>query len=338
MSAIEPKATIIVVPRERFSYTQQSLESIYQNTNIPFKLIYVDGNSPRKIKQYLEAQAKEKGFQLIRTDHFLSPNEARNIGLAQVNTKYIIFVDNDILVKPDWLQNLVQCADETDAAVVQPLCYEGENFERIHMVGGKSEFRQVKGKQWLVEKRPFMHLPIQKLNTTLKREPTEIIEFHCVLARKDLFTEIGSLDQNLLSMTEESDFSLEVSRAGKTIYFEPSSVMTYVAPPPLAWSDLPFFYVRWSNIWRQKSIMHFKDKWNLDESAPILKHASDFVINHRRLAYLDSNTFQKDFPQKLKYTFKKLVFKGIGITINLILFLKRNSTFSQKFQTETQGD
>ena len=44
----EPQVTIVVSPRERFSATKESLESIYQHTKIPFKLIYVAGNSPRK--------------------------------------------------------------------------------------------------------------------------------------------------------------------------------------------------------------------------------------------------------------------------------------------------
>lgn len=53
-----PSVTIVVVPRERFSYTRESLESIYQNTELPFKLIYVDGNSLRPVKEYLETQAQ----------------------------------------------------------------------------------------------------------------------------------------------------------------------------------------------------------------------------------------------------------------------------------------
>ena len=48
-----PKVTLIVTQRERFSFTQPSLESIYHHTNLPFELIYVDGNSPNDIRQYL---------------------------------------------------------------------------------------------------------------------------------------------------------------------------------------------------------------------------------------------------------------------------------------------
>jgi hypothetical protein len=71
----EPIVTLVVVPRERFSCTQESLESIYANTDIPFKLIYVDGNSPAYVRRYLEAKSQEKNFKLIRTNYYLSPNQ-----------------------------------------------------------------------------------------------------------------------------------------------------------------------------------------------------------------------------------------------------------------------
>ena len=78
---MNPSVTIVVVPRERFSYSRESLESIYQNTELPFKLVYVDGNSPQAIAQYLQVQAKQKEFELIRTDYYLYPNQARNLGI-----------------------------------------------------------------------------------------------------------------------------------------------------------------------------------------------------------------------------------------------------------------
>ena len=53
-----PQVTIIVVPRERFQFTQKSLESLYQNTQHSFRLIYVDNNSPEHIREYLENQAQ----------------------------------------------------------------------------------------------------------------------------------------------------------------------------------------------------------------------------------------------------------------------------------------
>ena len=55
-----PEVTLVVVPRERFSCTAQSLESLYANTRVPFNLIYVDGNSPPTVQQYLKTQAQHR--------------------------------------------------------------------------------------------------------------------------------------------------------------------------------------------------------------------------------------------------------------------------------------
>lgn len=83
---VEPIVTIVVVPREQFSSTRDSLESVFRHTESPFKLICVDGGSPRQVQRYLEARAREKGFRLIRSDRYLPTNQARNIGLEHVTT------------------------------------------------------------------------------------------------------------------------------------------------------------------------------------------------------------------------------------------------------------
>ena len=57
-----PNVTIVVVPRDHFSDTRESLESIYANTDLPFDLVYVDGGSPRRIARYLREQSKAGTF------------------------------------------------------------------------------------------------------------------------------------------------------------------------------------------------------------------------------------------------------------------------------------
>ena len=139
-----PIITLIVVPRERFSYAQKSLDSLYDHTQIPFKLVYVDGKSPRGLRRSLEQQSIEKGFKLIRTEQYLYPNQARNIGLQYADTKYVAFVDNDVIVSPGWLRSLVQCAEETDAAIVGPLmCQHEPVHQEIHFAGGESDRKSV---------------------------------------------------------------------------------------------------------------------------------------------------------------------------------------------------
>jgi len=58
-----------------------------------------------------------------------------------------------------------------------------------------------------------------------------------------------------------------VARAGGSIYLEPASVITYLDGPPLEWSDMPFYALRWCDEWTLASLHRFRDKWHLTEDA-----------------------------------------------------------------------
>ena len=265
-----PLVTIVVVPRERFSYTRESLESIYQNTELPFKLVYVDGNSPQPIKQYLEFQAEQKQFELIRTDYYLYPNQARNLGLAKVDTKYVLFADNDIVVRSGWLQALIDCAETNSADIVSPLMcqYDKPIHEEIHCAGGESRIIvDVKGRRRMREKmyKQGHTISAMAMQSKLQRSPTELCEFHCMLARTSLFEELGYLDEQMLNTKEHIDFCMNALKAGHTVYFEPDSIVTYVPAIPLEWSDLHYYMLRWSDRWELESLARFRQKWELSE-------------------------------------------------------------------------
>jgi GT2 family glycosyltransferase len=292
VSAAEPEVTIIVVPRERFSCSPRSLESVYSNTPVPFRLIYVDGGSPARIKRYLQKQSKEKGFKLIRTERYLSPNQARNIGVRESTTKYVAFVDNDVEVSPGWLPALLQCAQETGAALVGPLyCIGLPVHEVVHMFGGEAAIREINGRRRLVEKLRFCDRPLSEVLPHLRRESSEIIEFHCMMARRDVFRQLGPLDERLLGTREHIDLCLQVRNAGGSIWLEPKAVATHLAPAegsvalsePLPWTDIPYYLLRWSDAWGQSSLRHFEQKWNLDGNAEnLLTH---WLRPHRQVPF-----------------------------------------------------
>src|SRR5262245_3255322 len=101
-----PKTTIAFVPREVFSTTSRALNTIYAQTDMPFELICIDGNSPPPTRSFLEQEARQRSFTLLRTNTYLSPNQARNLALQHVRTPYVAFVDNDAIVSNGWLAAL----------------------------------------------------------------------------------------------------------------------------------------------------------------------------------------------------------------------------------------
>ncbi len=303
----EPQVTLVVVPRERFSCTSESLESIYQYTDIPFELVYVDGNSPDKVREYLEEQSRLHGFNLIRINRYLSPNTSRNIGLSHVKTKYVAFLDNDVIVSPGWLERLVECAEETNATVVGPLMGQDKPVhEIVHFAGGESHIwidntgdrprRRLREKMYKQGKR------VAEVRDELQRHETELAEFHCVLVRRSIFDRLGPLDEGMLNTKEHLDFCMSVREAGETVYFEPASLVTYVPGPPLELTDLPFYMLRWSDAWQLNSLHRLRDKWNLDEDAY-------FQIKYKRMGWRRRKSILMPLSERLTFGIKSGFFE-----------------------------
>lgn len=297
----EPQITIVVVPRERFSYTQASLESIYKYTEVPFKLVYIDGNSPAKIKTYLETQAQVKGFKLVRIDRYLPPNHARNIGLNYVDTRYLVFMDNDVVVSPGWLQTLYNCAEETEATVVGPLmCQDEPVHQTVHFAGGESRIvTDIKGKRHMREKMYKQGQQVAEVLPSLQRTETELAEFHCVLVRREIFDRIGNLDPQMLCTKEHLDFCITVREAGGKVYFEPAAIVTYVPGLSLELSDLHFYMLRWSDAWTLASLDYFREKWKLAEDGY-------FRIKYKKLGSRRKRSIIKPVVRKLKKSAQKV--------------------------------
>lgn len=295
----EPAITIIVVPRERFSYTRESLESIYEHTETPFKLIYVDGGSPAHVKNYLASQAIKNNFRLIRTEHYLSPNHARNLGLREVTTKYVVFIDNDVVVTPGWLQAMLDCAETTEATIVSPLVCQYEPLHtEVHCAGGETGVRlEVKGnstRRKIIEKIYKQGRKVADVRPHLQRQETGLAEFHCMMVRTEIFEKIGILDEGLLNTKEHVDLCIMVQNEGGKIYLEPDSLVTYVPGPPLEWSDLQYYMLRWSDAWELASLKRLLEKWNLTED-------EYFKNKYKRLGWRRSMTIISPIAQKMPF-------------------------------------
>lgn len=264
-------ATIVVTQRDRFGLAVQSLDKLLQETPGVFELIYVDGGAPRHIGEALKERCEAQGFRYIRHDCYLTPNQARNIGQRSAETKYVVFIDNDVIVAPGWLDALVSCAEETGAEIVTPLiCQNLPVHQEVHQAGGEFSDDPEEFFKGPVEARRITdrhtHQGERVSELDLRRGPVQNSEFHCVLARREIFDLWGDLDEGLMATKEHIDFCMTVQKNGGRVILEPASVVTFVFPcreHPVHLEDWPYFALRWSPKWQRKSLEHFREKWSL---------------------------------------------------------------------------
>src|SRR5215831_19644541 len=204
------RATIVMTARERHSLAATALESIVQHTARPYRLMYVDCASPEWLRDMLDARAAEWGLDVVRFDQPLWPQQARHRVIDRIASDYTVFIDNDVLVEPGWLEALVACADETGAGIVAPLYLWGDGVRpaKIHMAGGRIEQTEVPGGKVLREWHQLANADPNRVK--LERQPCDFAEYHCMLVRTELLRDGAVLDPTIRCVHEHVDTALSV--------------------------------------------------------------------------------------------------------------------------------
>src|SRR5579872_454272 len=228
--------TIVIVVREQFGRARLSLQSILQTTPRDCPIIYVDANSPPDVVRDIERAGDR--LQVIRKDHYLPCNKARNLALKHVRTKYVVFIDNDVLVWPGWITSLIKCGEETGAWLVGPLyCIGGPDSQEVHTAGADARIIEEHGRRRIHELHHHCGKPADEVRALVGRTPRDELEFHCMLARTEVFDRLGPLDERLLVAFGHMDLCMTVRNANQKVFIESAATVTYLAPPPLGWSD-----------------------------------------------------------------------------------------------------
>jgi GT2 family glycosyltransferase len=280
--------TLVIVPRERFSRMRRCLESVYQHLPPRSPVIVVDGASPQPLGSWLAGESNRRGFRLIRTEHLLTPNEARNLGGRAVDTPWMAFIDNDVLVSDGWLAALRRSAEANGAAMVAPITLEGEwEQDKIHDFGGHLEPASPGAPRSCRVRQPFCHDRYSQVRHQLRSGPADVLEFHAFLLRTDAFHQIGGMDENLLNTREHVDFSLEAEKRGVVRWVEKDAVITHLLGEPFKRMDFPYYLLRWNEQWNRRTMDYFFAKWGFAADEAFWRSHFQWLCNRRRMALRD---------------------------------------------------
>ncbi len=234
------------------------------------QLIYVDGGAPTDVSAELQSLVEQHGGEWIRRDCVLAGNEARNLAMPFVDREFVVFIDNDVIPAPEWVERLIECADETDAAVVGPLILHGpsEQSKQIHIAGGRLSI--VDG---VMVENHHLHAyqDIDAVRSQLERQRSDQLEFHSILMRSSFARDIAPFDEEIRTMGENEDVTLAATARGLECWFEPSASVTYLTMIRLEDYELGYWQLRWSEEWNRRSLERCGEKWGIsvDEGWPV---------------------------------------------------------------------
>lgn len=214
-----PEVSIVILNWNKTHTTAQCVAMLHQYTEKQFEIIVVDNGS--EFSEFINLQKLCGGrSKIIRLKSNKFFGEANNLGVEEAKGKYIMLLNNDAFVTPNWLS---------------PLYEELTKNEEIGLVGPKFLFPNGQ----LQEAGGIMSACGQGIQIgkfldpdspafQIKRE-VDYCSAAAVLCRKNDYLDILGFDLIYEpAYYEDGDFCMKIKQKGKKIIFQPESVVYHV--------------------------------------------------------------------------------------------------------------
>jgi hypothetical protein len=257
-----PLVYIIILNWNGKEDTIACLRSIERVKYPNFSVILVDNASSDGTVEYVKD--KFPSVKIIANSENLRFAGGNNVGIKYAlerNADYVLLLNNDTEVAPDFLPELVRAAEnDKSIGIAGPKIYYYEGNKMIWFAGGKVEF----WKGWI------SHIGIREPDYgqyDFARE-VDYITGCCMLVKREVIEKIGKLDESFFIYGEDADWSLRASRAGYSLVYVPSSIIWHKVSASSG-GNLSWFK-NWNKLKSQLRLMARYAKWYNWLTIPIL--------------------------------------------------------------------
>lgn len=230
------EVTILILNWNGKHWLEKFLPSVIQNLGDEAHLLVIDNGSTDESVSFLKQSFSE--IELVILDKNYGFTGGNNRGLSYVKTPFVLLLNSDVEVGPDWLNPLLNTIkSDSSVAAVQPKVrsyHQKTHFEYAGAAGGfldKFYYPFCRGRIFdtLEEDKGQYDQPI----------PIAWATGACCLIRMDVIKQIGLFDEDFFAHMEEIDFCWRAQNHGYKILVEPRSVVYHVGGGTLPQSS-PF--------------------------------------------------------------------------------------------------
>jgi len=205
---------IVICVHNALEDIRRCLESIDKFTNPPFRLILVDDGSSEPTQEYLEDYAHEKtDCLLLRNEEAGGYTRAANRGLRSSTAEFIVLLNSDTIVGPEWLDRMYSAIISNDeCGVVGPLSNTAswQSIPKLDVNG-----------DWADNPLPI-GTSAEKMSrhiaqySGMTRPEAKLLNGFCLMIKRATINDIGYFDEEYFGTGygEEDDFNLRARNAG----------------------------------------------------------------------------------------------------------------------------
>ncbi len=213
----EPEVSIVIPVYNQFGYTYNCLKSIHAHTqDVTYEVIIADDCSTDNTKQL---EVVFPGVKVLHNEENLRFLLNCNNAAKYARGKYILFLNNDTQVQPDWLKPMVELMEQ-DAQVGMvgsKLVYADGSLQEAGGILWKD------GSAW-----NYGHIQNPDAPEYSYVKEADYISGASIMIRTSLWKEIGGFDTAFApAYYEDTDLAFEVRKHGYKVIFQPKSVVVH---------------------------------------------------------------------------------------------------------------
>lgn len=234
------KVAVLILNWNGLEDTLACLDSLCSIDYPGFEILLIDNASTDASLQIIPE--KYPDIKLLSLPENLGFVGGNNTGMTYIkensSAEYILLLNNDTVVSPDFLTKLVQPMEMDERiGIVSPLTFYYDLPDTIWSAGGG--INHSNWQTWMVNIGEKVFDLVSK-----SVHPVDFVTGCCLLIRKSLINEIGMLDERFFAYYEDVEWCYRALNAGKLVCLVPESKIWHkVSPEKRAASPLVHYYM-----------------------------------------------------------------------------------------------
>ncbi|MBK8538237.1 MAG: glycosyltransferase [Candidatus Competibacteraceae bacterium] len=215
-----PLVSIIIPTKDRLDLLQPCIESLLEKTRYPYyEVIIMDNRStdPATLAYLEQLPAHNERIKVLRYEQNYNYSAINNFAARQAKGEFLVLQNNDtVVLQENWLDRMVAIGlREEVGSVGCRLVYPNQTIQHAGVILGLSGIAEHIGIGLAMNDSSYMGRAQLTQNFSA-------VTAACMLVRKDLFIEVGGLDEkDFAILYNDIDLCLKITERGYRIVWTP---------------------------------------------------------------------------------------------------------------------